>query len=158
MNINKETKASNQVISDKLNLLLSDQFVLFTKTLDCHWNVTGPDFHNLHNYMETSYNKLLKMMDETAERIRVIGHRPHGTINKFNSEKRLTERASGEIHSSNQMIQDLLVANTHICDVIKSALKSDSFDLSDDPGTEDFLASTLRSHEFMAWELRSQLH
>ena len=31
-----------------LNMLLSDEYVLYTKTRNYHWNVTGPQFNDLH--------------------------------------------------------------------------------------------------------------
>ena len=38
-----------------LNTLLSDQYVLYTKTRNYHWNVTGPQFNDLHKFFEEQY-------------------------------------------------------------------------------------------------------
>src|SRR5205823_5650243 len=33
-----------------LNTLLSDEYVLYTKTRNYHWNVVGPQFNDLHKF------------------------------------------------------------------------------------------------------------
>ena len=35
-----------------LNQLLADEFVIYIKTLNFHWNVVGPDFYSLHIFLE----------------------------------------------------------------------------------------------------------
>ena len=34
--------------------MLSDEYVLYTKTRNYHWNVTGPQFHDLHRFLRGS--------------------------------------------------------------------------------------------------------
>ncbi|MDQ3831783.1 MAG: DNA starvation/stationary phase protection protein, partial [Candidatus Tectomicrobia bacterium] len=41
-----------------LNTLLSDEYLLYTKTRNYHWNVVGPQFHDLHKFFEAQYNAL----------------------------------------------------------------------------------------------------
>ena len=49
-----------------LNRLLSDEYVLYTKTRNYHWNVTGPDFSELHKFFEAQYEELDNLIDEVA--------------------------------------------------------------------------------------------
>src|SRR5688572_8491095 len=42
----------NVGIVNILNVLLSDEYLLYTKTRNYHWNVTGPQFHDLHKFFE----------------------------------------------------------------------------------------------------------
>jgi DNA-binding ferritin-like protein len=37
-----------QRVADALSNVLADTFVLYLKTHNFHWNVTGPMFHTLH--------------------------------------------------------------------------------------------------------------
>ncbi len=37
-----------------LNTLLADEYALYTKTRNAHWNINGPKFNELHNFFETS--------------------------------------------------------------------------------------------------------
>ena len=53
-----------------LNTLLSDEYVLYTKTRNYHWNVTGPQFNDLHKFFEEQYTELNEIVDDVAERAR----------------------------------------------------------------------------------------
>lgn len=33
-----------------LNTLLADEYLLYTKTRNYHWNVVGPQFNDLHKF------------------------------------------------------------------------------------------------------------
>ncbi len=65
-------------IVDGLSRLLSDTYVLYLKTHNFHWNVTGPMFRTLHLMFEEQYNELALAVDLIAERIRALGSRPRG--------------------------------------------------------------------------------
>jgi starvation-inducible DNA-binding protein len=53
-----------------LNTLLADEYLLYTKTRNYHWNVVGPQFNDLHKFFEAQYNELNKIVDDVAERSR----------------------------------------------------------------------------------------
>ena len=36
---------NRQAVANELSKLLSDEFILYTKTRNAHWNVEGVDFH-----------------------------------------------------------------------------------------------------------------
>jgi hypothetical protein len=60
-------------IVEGLSRLLSDTYVLYLKTHNFHWNVTGPMFRTLHLMFEEQYNELALAVDLIAERIRALG-------------------------------------------------------------------------------------
>lgn len=62
-------------IVDGLSHLLSDTYVLYLKTHNFHWNVSGPMFRTLHLMFEEQYNELALAVDSIAERIRALGFR-----------------------------------------------------------------------------------
>jgi starvation-inducible DNA-binding protein len=37
-------------VAKVLNTLLSDEYLLYTKTRNYHWNVLGPQFNDLHKF------------------------------------------------------------------------------------------------------------
>ena len=41
-----------------LSTLLSDEYVIYTKTRNYHWNVVGPHFNDLHKFFEAQYEAL----------------------------------------------------------------------------------------------------
>lgn len=138
-----------------MNELLADEFTLFTKTLNYHWNVTGPRFHSIHKFLETQYNELLVVMDDIAERVRILGERPVSTVKGMTKNRNLKEE-DRESMSSNDMLYDLLSAHIQIQNEIKEFV-SDETIFKKDPGTEDFLVGLLQKHEMNSWMLKSHL-
>ena len=45
-------------IAEGLSRLLADNFTLYLKTHNFHWNVTGPMFNTLHEMFDVQYNEL----------------------------------------------------------------------------------------------------
>src|SRR5207247_8547724 len=76
-------------VVDILNRLLSDEYVLLTKTRNYHWNVTGPQFNDLHKFFEGQYDELNEIVDEVAERARQLDGRAFGTLAEFAKSSRL---------------------------------------------------------------------
>ena len=56
-------------IADGLSRLLADNYSLYLKTHNFHWNVTGPMFQTLHVMFMEQYNELWIALDEIAEQI-----------------------------------------------------------------------------------------
>lgn len=52
-------KIINQ-IAFKLGDFLADTFVLYIKTLNYHWNMTGTNFFMFHKLLEAQYQELSK--------------------------------------------------------------------------------------------------
>jgi starvation-inducible DNA-binding protein len=50
------TEEQREGVAAILNTLLSDEYLLYTKTRNYHWNVVGPQFHDLHKFFETQYS------------------------------------------------------------------------------------------------------
>ena len=59
-----------------LNAVLADEYVLYTKTRNYHWNVVGPQFNDLHKFFEGQYEALNEVVDDVAERARSWAARP----------------------------------------------------------------------------------
>src|ERR1700749_5003906 len=70
-------------VAHGLSRMLADTYVLYLKTHNYHWNVTGPMFQTLHLMFEQQYNELWLAVDLVAERIRTLGHVAPGTYKAF---------------------------------------------------------------------------
>ena len=57
-----------------LNTMLADEYLLYTKTRNAHWNIQGKNFNELHKFFESQYDLLDIIIDDTAERVRSVGH------------------------------------------------------------------------------------
>jgi len=60
-------------ISAALTSLLADVFVLYLKTKNFHWHVSGPNFRSLHLMFDEHAGELQAMVDDVAERARKLG-------------------------------------------------------------------------------------
>ena len=69
VNIELEQSIRREVIR-VLNNLLSDEYLLSTKTKNYHWNVTGQHFHDLYTLFGHQSAELEVLIERLAERIR----------------------------------------------------------------------------------------
>jgi starvation-inducible DNA-binding protein len=139
-----------------LNTLLADEYALYTKTRNYHWNVVGPQFNELHKFFERQYNELNLIVDDVAERARSLEGSALGTMAEFSRHMRLEER-SGYYSGAREMVANLL--NDH--ETVIRNLRCDAERCADqyhDAGTNDFLIGLMEQHEKQAWMLRAFLH
>ena len=52
------TDKNRKAVAAELAKLLADEYVLYTKTRNAHWNVEGPDFYEKHKFFETQFEQL----------------------------------------------------------------------------------------------------
>ncbi len=142
-------------VSHALNSILADEFVLYVKTRGAHWNVEGPDFHSMHLYFESQYHELEDIIDDVAERIRVLGHYATATLHAYAELTHLTEETV-QSNNSEGFLKTLL--NDHESIIIHLRENINAFnDKLKDAGTADFITGLMEKHEKMAWMLRSHL-
>lgn len=156
MNANIGITAENtQEVATILSKVLADEYVLYTKTRNAHWNVEGPDFYSKHIFFEKQFGELDEFIDNVAERIRSIGHYTPATLQSFLSLTHLTE-ANRAPNDSVGFIKELLADHESIIIYLRENINKIANDLGD-VGTSDFLTGLLEDHEKMAWFLRGHL-
>ena len=145
---------NRQEVADFLNVLLADEYVLYTKTRNAHWNIVGSNFMELHKFFEGQYEAIDETIDSVAERIRTLGHYSLGTLKDFLKLTHLSENVA----LSNE--KDALKALLEGHEVIIQNIRKDIITINDkhkDLGTADFITGIMEEHEKMAWMLRSYL-
>ena len=152
-NLGLDEKARQQVV-DLLNKRLSDAFVLYTKTLNYHWNVTGPEFIQIHLLLEEQYHELAESIDEIAERVRKIGGVAFGTLDEFKQNSAIEEQP-GRVPNWQEMVQCLV--DDHEAVIRQLRKDADTTDKLGDAFTNDFVIGMAQAHETMAWKLRAHL-
>jgi starvation-inducible DNA-binding protein len=145
--------ASKQMVNT-LNTLLADEHVLYTKTRNFHWNVSGIHFRTLHALFEEQYDGIKLMADEIAERTRKLGGFAIGSMRAFSKHTRLEEAPDTQM-TAEAMLADLLEDHEQIIRSLRKDIELAS-ELGDE-GTTDMLTALMRNHESMAWMLRSSL-
>ena len=142
-------------VATLLNSLLADEYILFTKTRNAHWNIQGPAFMQLHSFFQSQYEILDIMIDDIAERVRSLGHFALGSLKSFLGVTHMLEDDE-DFGNQMQIIQTLLDDHETIIRIIRNDLIPVA-DKYKDLGTTDFLTGLMERHEKMSWMLRAYL-
>ena len=137
-----------------LGTVLADTYVLAVKTHGYHWNVTGTDFPQLHDFFDREYTALIAAADEIAERIRALGAlAPAGMTQLLQLAE--VKDAGGKALSAKEMLADLATAHEVAVAGITAARKLAG--LADDVVTDDLLIGRNAAHDKTLWMLKAQL-
>jgi len=148
-------EANRKAVSDKLAELLANEYVLSLKTRKAHWNVQGIDFADKHKLFEEQYNELSDIVDEVAERIRILGFFPPATMKQF-SELSDLQQTTVIVTDSKVLVEKLLTAHERIIKQLRGYIPEFSEKYNDE-GSADFAIALMQTHEKAAWFLRSHL-
>jgi starvation-inducible DNA-binding protein len=151
-----EMQSTNGLANRSIEVLtqtLADENVLLMKLRNCHWNVAGPHFRQLHALFEEQYGTLAIRVDQVAERIRALGSHATGTMAEYLQRSTVRENP-GSFPAAHQMLHDVLADHESIIrSVSESITRSAQHAL--DVGTTDLLTNLIQDHEKMAWMLRA---
>ncbi len=136
-----------------LSAILADQHILYMKLRNFHWNLKGPRFHSLHELFEQQYEALAGAIDETAERIRMVGGVSPGSMSEMLATGSLKE-AAGEIINGDDAISALVTDQESVIRSLREAA-DEVEEKHKDQATADFIIELLQKHEANAWMLRS---
>jgi starvation-inducible DNA-binding protein len=148
--INAEDRAK---IVESLSSVLADAYMLYLKTHNFHWNVTGPMFSALHVMFEEQYTEQWNALDDIAERIRALGHFAPATYKRYAELSSITEEP--DVLAAKEMIRQLVDGNETLIRTLRAGVKV--ADELDDYPTADMLTTRMEVHEKNAWMLRSFL-
>lgn len=144
--------ANSKAVALILNKVLANEFILYTKTRNYHWNIESPSFMEMHKFLENQYTELAILIDEVAERVRKIGHYAEARLKDFIKLADLVEQEYTD--NQNQQIKNLLDDHETMARNIRNHIETVE-EKHKDLGTADFLTGVLKQHESMAWMLRS---
>lgn len=159
---NIEVKSTNINISQEgrkaiiqaLYSLLADNYVLYTKALNFHWNVETKLFSQLHAFFKTLYTELQMNNDLLAERIRALGGYSPGSLQEFLQLTKLKENKGGYLPSTD-MLRILLEDQEAIIRAVRQVVELSAE--YHDWGTNNFLAGLAEKQEKTAWMIRAHL-
>lgn len=140
-------------VVELLNQQVADHYVLLTKTKFYHWNVEGPEFHDIHELLDEHYETLSEMVDEIAEQALKLGGQAAGTLAWFKAHSRLGEENGDSIPDTRQMIEHLKDDHESIMETLHADI-SGTEEKYDDKVTSNLLQEMSNKHHKMAWMLR----
>jgi len=147
------SEKDRQKIADGLSRLLADNFALYLKTHNFHWNVKGPMFQTLHVMFEQQYNELWTALDAIAERIRALGFPAPGTTSQLAKLSSIPETEG--VPDAKDMVRLLVEGHEAVARTARKIFPA--VDKAGDEPSADLLTQRLQVHEKTAWMLRSLL-
>jgi starvation-inducible DNA-binding protein len=143
------SKNSTTAVTQALSRLLADNYILYLKTQNYHWNVTGPNFAALHALFETQYTELAAANDEIAERIRALGEKAPAAFAAFTKLAKVKEETGAP--DWKDMVKNLSRDNETAAATAQDAL--DIADDTNDQATGDLLIRRIAQHQKNRWML-----
>jgi starvation-inducible DNA-binding protein len=116
--------ASRCEVGRIINLLLADEFVLYTATRGFHWNVAGRDLACLHDLLEEQFGQVAERIERLVDRSCAIGVWPSGGLGDLATAARIdsdpsadlpAEAMVAELHGLHGGLATQLRTDIHIC-------------------------------------------
>jgi starvation-inducible DNA-binding protein len=107
-------------VSAILRRLLADAFVLYLKTKNFHWHMSGPHFRDYHLLLDEQAEKIFAMTDDVAERTRKIGGLALRSIGDIARHQRLADNDRPSV-TPHAMLTELAEDNVTLTRFLRAA-------------------------------------
>lgn len=147
---------ARKAISAAINPLIADAFVLFVKTKNYHWHVSGSHYRDYHLLLDEQATQIFAMVDVLAERIRKLGVTTIRSIDHINSLRRIKDDNDTFV-TAKDMIRRLMNDNKAYASHIRAAHQvcDDNHDIATASLLEVFLDETERRIWFL-YEIQAE--
>jgi starvation-inducible DNA-binding protein len=107
-------------ISSVLNALLADVFVLYLKTKNFHWHMSGPHFRDYHLLLDQQGEQIFAITDDIAERVRKVGGATIRSIGQIGKLQRISDNDQ-EFVPARDMLLELHADNKSLIESLRTA-------------------------------------
>jgi len=136
-------------ISSALRQLLADVLVLYLKTKNFHWHMSGRHFRDFHLLLDEHGAELFAMTDAIAERARKIGGASLRSISDISCHQRLQDN-NEELVSAEKMLGELAIENRRLTEYHETCTRFN--DVATSSLIETWIDETERRTWFL-WEI-----
>ncbi|WP_043528411.1 Dps family protein [Litchfieldella xinjiangensis] len=140
-------------LADRLNTLLANYQIFYMNVRGYHWNVKGPNFFQLHDKFEEFYTDLLTKVDEVAERILTLGHKPVHAYSDYVEIASIKEDKN--VYQGEECVRGVLQGYQTLIELQREILSMASD--ADDEGTAAQVGDYIREQEKTVWMLGAYL-
>jgi len=138
---------------DAMKKVLADTFALYLKTHYFHWNVTGPNFPQYHEFFQNIYSEVYGAVDRIAEEIRALNEYAPGSFERYKELSSIKDQT--DIPAANEMIRVLMMDNLIVQQTLMDAYKL--AEQYNEIGLSNFLQDRYDAHKKHGWMLRATL-
>ena len=139
-----------QEVADSVNRLVADAFVLYAKTKNFHWHMTGPHFRDYHLMLDEQSEQIFASTDPLAERVRKLGKRTVHSLAEIVSKSHLKENNADFIPPL-EMLRELMQDNKSMAAAMRETHKV--CDDHEDVATASLLENYIDETELRTWFL-----
>ncbi|CAJ0884047.1 hypothetical protein AMST5_03488 [freshwater sediment metagenome] len=111
---------ATEVLAERINRLVADAYVLYVKTKNFHWHVSGPNFRDFHEMLDEQSEQILESIDPLAERVRKLGQPTLHSLGEILKLASLKEN-SKDFVSPYDMLVELMNDNVAIAKSMREA-------------------------------------
>lgn len=140
-------------LEEKMKVVLADTFAMYLKTHMFHWNVTGPNFSELHAFFGGIYAELWAAVDAIAEQIRTLDAYAPGSFTRYSQLATVQDETS--IPGAMSMVSKLKDDNDKVMESLKAAyLEAEKQKVY---GLANFLQDRIDIHAKHGWMLKATM-
>ena len=137
-------------VATALNRLLADAFVLYMKTKNFHWHLSGPNFRDFHRMLDEQAADILESIDPIAERVRKIGEPTLKSLGQVLKLASLAENTAGFVNARDMLIE-LMEDNKKVARAMREA--HTACDDNDDVASASLIEIYIDQTEKRTWFL-----
>ena len=150
---NSTGKATKDDLVEQMKVVLASSSSLALKAHNYHWNVTGPNFGEYHEFFGKFYNAVNTSIDVYAEHIRILGEFAPGSFKAFSDFTLIADEAG--VPSCKGMFNQLAADNALFISELQ--LVAEMAEKLEDRGLLATLETQIQYHTKIQWMLASYL-
>lgn len=141
----------NKELINAMKVALADTFAFYLKAHNFHWNVTGPNFAQYHEFLGDLWQEVFTGVDLIAEGIRTLDAFSPGSFSRFKELSTIEDETK---------VPDALAMLSKLSDDNEKVLQSlnKAYEVAESAkkyGISNFLQDRITAHEKHGWMLRS---
>jgi starvation-inducible DNA-binding protein len=136
-----------EILVERLKAVLATAFSLYLKAHNYHWNVTGPNFGEYHEFFSDYYTAVHASTDLYAEHIRILGAYSPGSLKRFTELTMISDEIA--VPSPKFMFVRLAADNLLFLNELRTL--ANMADEMNERGLVATLETQIQYHEKMQW-------
>lgn len=138
----------------KINGYLANVAVSYIKLHNLHWNVVGPQFKPVHEYLETLYDGFAEVIDSVAELLKMNGETPLSRMKDY-----LEVATIKEIEAKDYKVEEVLNIVLSDMELLKAQVEAIRAEASEDDNyaVVNMMEDDLGNYNKTIWFIKSML-